>query len=645
MSEGMKRVGARVVLIAFFSLTLFTCGGGGGGGGAAAPTGGTGGADTTAPTVSSTSSANGATGVAVNTTIRAFFSEPMDASTVTATTFTVKAGSTLVPGTVSYSGTTATFTPTDNLAYSTSYTATVTTGVKDLAGNALASNYVWSFTSSSTSALPGDFPVNEKFAAELIAQGIPEDVARFFAAAKMESSSPDNTTCIYLQTFPNGATREMILRVSPNRQYTPTPDEIANTTPGSSPIYAIEYASSVLADNTVRMDLNYFVPTESLPKVLAKKVQTSPLTADGARRLTAVQVAADTSATGGAGIYYGEIGKTGADVGIGSVIDYFAAQGITGAGTLGSVYAAASALSNLAEALDLSQQIKTWLKELDALEECARNPTNELAKKDPNYSAAAVAAVQEARINIKAHGAVRYINKMTETGAGITPVTAVLSIGLKQAFVWNEQTMKDLSEEEMRMARLAVVPCNPCEVQPEGCPDPPIPPPITAPGKWVGTIAYKGNSSCADNYGASTTSDTSWEAKIIFTLDKAKSTPEVMIYHPTGTITFNHHATITFPESSTWWAGSCEYLISPDGGELAVVQDLESGKWQAGGLVVGFGTCTNSGNFPTYTEDSSRQADLPWSPVTPFWTIDGTTTGGTTTCDVESTTWHFARQQ
>src|SRR5207237_10439060 len=41
---------------------------------------------------------------------------------------------------------TATFTPSSNLAASTTYTATISTGVKDLAGNAMAANYVWTFT-------------------------------------------------------------------------------------------------------------------------------------------------------------------------------------------------------------------------------------------------------------------------------------------------------------------------------------------------------------------------------------------------------------------------------------------------------------------------------------------------------------------
>ena len=98
--------------------------------------------DTTPPVVSTTSPANGATDVPINSSISATFSEVMDASTITTATFTVSG----VSGTVAYSGTTATFTPSTNLASSTTYTATITTGAKDLAGNSIVSNYVWSFT-------------------------------------------------------------------------------------------------------------------------------------------------------------------------------------------------------------------------------------------------------------------------------------------------------------------------------------------------------------------------------------------------------------------------------------------------------------------------------------------------------------------
>jgi len=124
-------------------VSLTACGGDDGGG---TPPPGTG--DSTPPTVSATSPANGAIGVAVNAALTATFSEQMNPATITTATFTVKdAVNNPVTGAVSYHGTTATFTPSANLASVMTYTATITTGVKDLAGNALTSNYTWSFTS------------------------------------------------------------------------------------------------------------------------------------------------------------------------------------------------------------------------------------------------------------------------------------------------------------------------------------------------------------------------------------------------------------------------------------------------------------------------------------------------------------------
>ena len=89
--------------------------------------------DTTPPTVSSTNPANGATIVAVNKTISATFSEAMDSSTISTNTFTLSGG---VTGSVSYDSTSkaATFTPSSNLSYSTTYTATITTGGKGFWG-------------------------------------------------------------------------------------------------------------------------------------------------------------------------------------------------------------------------------------------------------------------------------------------------------------------------------------------------------------------------------------------------------------------------------------------------------------------------------------------------------------------------------
>ena len=105
----------------------------------------------TPPTVISTIPTCNATDVALNTTVQAVFSEPMDPLTINTSTFTLAPTVSLttdLPGTVAYAGTgnTATFTPASNLADNTSYTLTVTTGAEDLAGNALAKPFSCPFT-------------------------------------------------------------------------------------------------------------------------------------------------------------------------------------------------------------------------------------------------------------------------------------------------------------------------------------------------------------------------------------------------------------------------------------------------------------------------------------------------------------------
>ncbi len=110
------------------------------------------GPDTTPPTVISTVPDNNAISVAVSTTISATFSEAIDGTTVDASTFFVTDGVDNVVGTFNVAGSTATFTPSSALADNTAYAAMVTTGVTDLAGNPLAADYTWVFTTAAASS-------------------------------------------------------------------------------------------------------------------------------------------------------------------------------------------------------------------------------------------------------------------------------------------------------------------------------------------------------------------------------------------------------------------------------------------------------------------------------------------------------------
>ncbi len=102
--------------------------------------------DVTAPEVTATNPIRGATGVAIQSSVFASFNEPMNPASLTTSTFTLQDGGTPVAGIVLGVGPNVVFDPTAALVAGTVYTATVTAGATDLAGNTLALDYVWNFT-------------------------------------------------------------------------------------------------------------------------------------------------------------------------------------------------------------------------------------------------------------------------------------------------------------------------------------------------------------------------------------------------------------------------------------------------------------------------------------------------------------------
>jgi alpha-tubulin suppressor-like RCC1 family protein len=112
--------------------------------------------DTTVPTIAAKTPLANTLGTMLTTTVSATFSEAMDTSSITAATFTVKGGNlvqagamTAVSGSLAFTtvsgATKVTFTPAAPLAFDTDYSISATTGVKDGAGNALASAISWNF--------------------------------------------------------------------------------------------------------------------------------------------------------------------------------------------------------------------------------------------------------------------------------------------------------------------------------------------------------------------------------------------------------------------------------------------------------------------------------------------------------------------
>ncbi len=147
------------------------------------------------PTVTSTNPAIGATAVPINRKVTAAFSKPMDPVTITAVTFTLASGTTNVTGVVTYNAASniATFAPAANLAANTAFTATITTGAKDLAGNSLASNFVWAFTTSAVADTTAPTVSSTNPASAATGVALNQKIAATFSKA-MDSSTITTTT-------------------------------------------------------------------------------------------------------------------------------------------------------------------------------------------------------------------------------------------------------------------------------------------------------------------------------------------------------------------------------------------------------------------------------------------------------------------
>lgn len=167
--------------------------------------------DTTPPVVVSVTPANSAAGASVHSTLSVLFSEPVAFNTSTLHVIELASARTSATGDVQQADEqTLSFTPHVVLDFATEYTATVTTGVTDTAGNPLAQPHTWTFITS------GDWPPSLDEAAILDEIGAlahdsmfgralgseyeleaAEHIRDRFIELGLDPGTPD-----YLQTFP-----------------------------------------------------------------------------------------------------------------------------------------------------------------------------------------------------------------------------------------------------------------------------------------------------------------------------------------------------------------------------------------------------------------------------------------------------------
>jgi hypothetical protein len=172
-------------------------------------------------------------------------------------------------------------------------------------------------------------------------------IAQFFDATKIDSKCPNDTTCVYMETFLTGATREITLTVSPGSR-----NPAGRVTPGESPISDFKFNWKTDPDSSVRINMSYYVANAGLPKGAAR-AQAPWLRSNDPAGLSLVRLASlgtneppgfmrmllAAADAGGAGIKLSEIGKS-AKTAMGPLM-----------GPLSTIYGLASAVTDVSAAL------------------------------------------------------------------------------------------------------------------------------------------------------------------------------------------------------------------------------------------------------------------------------------------------------
>jgi hypothetical protein len=253
------------------------------------------------PLVVTVTPANGAIAVPVASLLTATFNKAMNPTSINTSTFTLigPAGA-AVTGTITYSGTTATFTPTTLLAPSSMYTATITTGATDALGTALASNFVWSFTTGTLPTVIATIPLNA-------ATNVP--INRKITATFSEAMNPATVTAAGVfsltvtaggavvpgsVTYVTGANTVIFsptANLLPNTQYTVTISTAAKSAAGNglAANYVFTFTTGATADltsptiiSTVPASAAINVPTnQTITATFSKPMDPSTIAAVG----------------------------------------------------------------------------------------------------------------------------------------------------------------------------------------------------------------------------------------------------------------------------------------------------------------------------------------------------------------------------
>lgn len=229
-------------------------------------------------------------------------------------------------------------------------------------------------------------------------------------------------------TLPSGEVVNETISLQPDQPYQPTPAERAAQSAQSRQVFGARFR---IESEGHRLVLSYVVPTRLLPAELRERLYGKRAETAGFHLFSAAW------AQSGMGLWTGVM--TGMDMG------NYSSDMVKGTKAFTKL---ASNAEKIGKALDTSDQFAHWMEQLDALENCARNPTHKVTQdayqNNPGYQQQTIDAIGQARSEVKQATGLSYVNQEANVGMQLTHAPGILTQMTKAVSSWNDSALTDI---------------------------------------------------------------------------------------------------------------------------------------------------------------------------------------------------------
>ena len=239
----------------------------------------------------------------------------------------------------------------------------------------------------------------------------------------------DSATAVQLAvTLPEGQVAGVTMTFQPGVPYTPTEAERAGQSQGRQ-VFGVRLTHTDTPEGR-RVLLSYVVPADALPPELRQRVLGKPETA-GPQLVRAAHAQALNTWTGLQTGY--DLGKYGSGI---------------KPKTLGKLY---SNYKKVVNAWDSAEQYAVWMREFDAMERCARNPTQTVTQnayqQDPAYQQRTLDAIQQARSEAQQAAGLGFVNQEASVAMQLTEAPGALRGVTDKVADWNNAALRDIGNQ------------------------------------------------------------------------------------------------------------------------------------------------------------------------------------------------------